>query len=181
MSLVASLLAPLAEEVAFRGYVLSALRTRLPARAAVVGSAVLFAAMHLDPVRFPAVLVLGLYLGWLAWRSGSIWPAVAAHAVNNGLGALVIAAGASDPEAGPTAGAAVTLLGLGLLALLPMALAWIRATPSPPSGSEAVVPRDPSDPSIAFRLGRVPPAWLAVAATGLVAHAALSALAIAKG
>ena len=91
MALVASVLAPIAEEIAFRGYVLSALRTHLPPGAAIVGSSVLFASIHLDPVRFPAVLFLGVFLGWLAWRSGSIWPAVAAHGVNNALGSALAA------------------------------------------------------------------------------------------
>ena len=175
MALVASVLAPLAEEVAFRGYLLSALRTRLPPGAAIAASSALFAGMHLDPVRFPAVLFLGLFLGWLAWRSGSIWPAVAAHAVNNGLGSMVASRGGADPETGASWGAGLALLAIGLAALAPLAVAWHRATPSPPEASADLVRTDPLDPSIRFRLPLVPPGWGALAGLGLLLYAALGA------
>ena len=175
MALVASVLAPFAEEVAFRGYLLSALRTRLRPGAAIAASSVLFACMHLDPVRFPAVVFLGLFLGWLAWRSGSVWPAVAAHAVNNALGSAVAAAGAADPGTTPTAGVSLALLAVGLAALSPLALAWMRATPDPPGAGEGVVRRDPGDPSIRFRLQLVPPGLGALAVVGLLTYAALGA------
>ncbi len=173
MAVAASVLAPLAEEVAFRGYLLSALRTHLRPGAAILGSSVLFACMHLDPVRFPAVLFLGLFLGWLAWRSGSIWPAVAAHGVNNALGSAMAAGGASDPGAEGPLGATLALLALGIAALAPLALAWVRATPTPPEMRTVVVIRDPADPSTRFRLSRVPPGWGALAGLGLLLYAAL--------
>ena len=175
MALVASLLAPFAEEVAFRGYLLSALRTHLPPLAAIAASSVLFAGIHLDPVRFPAVLFLGLFLGWLAWRSGSIWPAVAAHAVNNGLGSIVAAGGAAEPGAAGTVGASLAVLTVGLAALAPLALAWLRATPVPPDASADLVRTDLDDPSTRFRLPRVPPGWSGLAGLGLLLYLALGA------
>jgi membrane protease YdiL (CAAX protease family) len=178
MALVASVLAPLAEEIAFRGYLLSALRTRFPPRMAIVASSVLFACMHLDPVRFPAVLFLGLFLGWLAWRSGSIWPAVAAHAVNNGLGSLVASRAGADAEAGGSVGTGLAVLAVGLAALAPLALAWLRATPAPPDASADLVRSDPQDPSIRFRFWLVPPGWSALAGLGLLLYSALGALRI---
>jgi hypothetical protein len=175
MALVASVLAPIAEEIAFRGYVLSALRTHLSPGAAIFGSSVLFASIHLDPVRFPAVLFLGVFLGWLAWRSGSIWPAVAAHGVNNALGSALAAGGATDPGTNGTIGASLALLATGLAALAPLALAWVRATPVPPDGSEDLVRTDPGDPSVRFGLSRIPPGWSALAGLGLLLYAALGA------
>jgi uncharacterized protein len=176
MAVVASVLAPLAEEVAFRGYVLSALRTRLPPGPAIVGSALLFACMHLDPVRFPAVFFLGLFLGWLAWRSGSVWPAVAAHAVNNALGSAVAAGADGGAAAGAhgTVAASLAVIVLGGAALAPVGLAWLRATPSPPGLAELLARRDPSDPSVRFRLPLVPPAWASLAALGLLLYFALA-------
>ncbi|MEI6223670.1 MAG: type II CAAX endopeptidase family protein [Deltaproteobacteria bacterium] len=181
MALAASVLAPVAEEVAFRGYLLSALRTHLRPGPAIVGSSVLFACMHLDPVRFPAVLFLGLFLGWLAWRTGSVWPAVAAHAVNNALGSALAAGGSSEPGAEVPLGATLALLVLGLAALAPLVLAWLRATPAPPEGSTAVVLRDPADPSIRFRLSLVPPGPRALAGLGLLLFAALGLYRAAAG
>ncbi len=175
MALVASVLAPFAEEVAFRGYVLSALRTRLPAGAAIVGSAVLFASMHLDPVRFPAVLFLGLFLGWFAWRSGSIWPAVVAHGVNNGLGSAIAVASETDAGEGSLA-ASLVILALGLAALAPLAVAWVRATPEPPASSSEILRRDANDPSTRFRFAGVPAGWRALAALGVLLYLALGVL-----
>jgi membrane protease YdiL (CAAX protease family) len=175
MGLIASLLAPLAEEVAFRGYVLSALRTHLRPGVAIAASAVLFAAMHLDPVRFPAVLFLGAFLGWLAWRSGSLWPPVAAHAVNNGLGSIALGIGGGNPGGEESVRSALFVLALGLAALAPLALAFVRATPAPPPAAEVLVRIEPDDPSIRFHPIRVPTIWLAVALAGVLLYGALAA------
>lgn len=173
----AAVLAPLCEEAAFRGYVQSALLTRLGPAAAIAGSALLFAAMHLDPVRFPAVLALGLLFGWLAWRAGSLWPAVVAHAANNGIAAALALGGVAEAGAeGPDRRAALAMLGAGAMLLLPVALAYRSVTPRPPPPGEAIVRRDPSDPSIRFRLGRVPQAYLAATALGLALLLAIAAL-----
>ncbi len=173
----ASLLAPLCEEAAFRGYVQSALLTRRGPAAAIGGSAFLFAAMHLDPVRFPAVLALGLLFGWLAWRAGSLWPAVAAHAANNGIAAALTMAGAAGARAEqPDRRAALAMLGLGALILLPTVLAYRGATPRPPPPEEAIALRDPSDPTTRFRLGRVPQVYLAATALGLALLLAIATL-----
>jgi hypothetical protein len=163
----AALLAPLCEEVAFRGHLLSALRLRHRPGTAVALSAAFFAVLHLDPVRLPALLLLGLLYGWLAWRAGSIWPAVLAHAVNNSA-AVVLGlpggAGAPDePPPAPLASAAVLLA--ALVVLLPILRGYRRATaPQPPE--EALSP------------GAGRPRWPGVAAVaGLVSLAALALLA----
>jgi membrane protease YdiL (CAAX protease family) len=175
MALIASFLAPLAEEVAFRGYLLSALRTHLRPGAAIAASSVLFAAMHLDPVRFPAVLFLGIFLGWLAWRSGSLWPAVAAHAANNGLGSIAVMNGGGDPGAEGSVAVGLALLAVGLAGLAPLALAWVRATPEPAAGLDDLVRIDPAEPSIRFQPMRVPPAGIAAALAGVLLYGALAA------
>jgi membrane protease YdiL (CAAX protease family) len=163
----AAIAAPLAEEAAFRGYVQSSLATWLGPGASVLAAALLFATMHLDPVRFPAVLLLGLAFGWLTWRTGSLWPAVAAHVANNGLGAGHALSGAGDPtEQGSVAGAAV-VLGVGLVLALPVALAVHRSTPAPPPPTDAIERRDPADASIRFRFSRVPHAYLAAGILGM--------------
>jgi len=174
MGVVATALAPLAEEVAFRGYALSSLRTWARPWPSILGSTLLFAAMHLDPVRLPAMLVLGATFGWLAYRSGSIWPAVAAHAVNNGLGsALAVAGGGEGPAEAELTGA-LALVAVGLLALVPLAALYWRATPRPPPPEDALVRRDPRDPSVRFRPGRVPRSILWLGVFGLVLFLALA-------
>jgi membrane protease YdiL (CAAX protease family) len=79
-----TLCAPLAEEYFFRGVLQNALgEARVRARGAIVGVAILFSAFHFDPVGFVARVELGVLFGWLFWRTGSLWPAVFAHAANN--------------------------------------------------------------------------------------------------
>jgi sodium transport system permease protein len=72
------------EELFFRGLVFSGLR-RLGAWPAVLGSALLFALAHASIYRLMPTFVLGVVLGVLRWRSGSVVPGVVMHAVNNGL------------------------------------------------------------------------------------------------
>jgi membrane protease YdiL (CAAX protease family) len=171
-----SLLAPVCEELAFRGYLLSALRIRLRGGAALAAGTLLFAAMHLDPVRLPALLLQGAVFGWLAIRSGSIWPAVAAHAANNLAAALLAAtAPAEVPDAPRGTLPALAMLAVGLAALAAVGGAWRRATPSPPPPSDDVVPRDPSAPYSGFSLDRLPARYLLAAILGLAWLGALAA------
>lgn len=168
VAVVASVLAPLCEEVTFRGYVLSALARRRPA-IAIAGSALLFAAMHVDPVRFLAVLALGLIFGWLAWRADSIWPAVAAHAANNGsASALAFLAGTAPEAEAPGFGAVAGILIVGALILATTAALYRRATPVPAPLAAAIVPVPPDAPHASTGLHRIAPELLVMAGVGLV-------------
>jgi len=71
------------EELLFRGYLQSRLLRCWPPLLAVGFSALVFSVAHLDPVHVLGVIPLGLWLGTIAWRAASIWPAILCHAVNN--------------------------------------------------------------------------------------------------
>jgi hypothetical protein len=177
LSATAVLLAPVCEEIAFRGYLQTTLALRRGPAAAIGGASFLFAAMHLDPVRFPALLALGAVFGWLAWRAGSVWPAVAAHAANNGITAgFVLALGVPEAEPAPLPDIALSLA-LGATALALLLRAYRAATPSPPPPEVAIALRDPADRSTAFSPARVPPALTATALAGVALLAALLAAA----
>lgn len=78
------LFAPFVEEVVFRGAVLRALLASMKSRwGAIVISAALFAAVHLNPAQMPMAVLAGLFLGWIYSRTGSILPGVVYHFVNN--------------------------------------------------------------------------------------------------
>lgn len=84
MALLAGL-APLVEELVFRGLLYGWLARRWGGGVAVIGSSVAFAAAHVELAHVVLVLPLGLVFGWLRWRSGSLWPSLVAHMFNNGL------------------------------------------------------------------------------------------------
>lgn len=79
------------EELLFRGYLQSRLLRRWPPLLAVSASALIFSAAHLDPIHVLGVIPLGIWLGAVAWRAGSVWPAIGCHVVNN---AVAVAAAA---------------------------------------------------------------------------------------
>jgi len=83
----AVLLPAIAEESAFRGLIQARLERFGPLLAVAITSG-LFAVFHHDAYGIPTYLAMGAYLGWLAWRFGSIWPAAAAHGANNALALL---------------------------------------------------------------------------------------------
>lgn len=82
------LAAPLAEEVVFRGYLQPALLAVMPPRAAIAATAAVFGLVHTLPYALPVGL-LGAFFGWLAWRCGSLWPAVLAHMLHNATTVVV--------------------------------------------------------------------------------------------
>jgi membrane protease YdiL (CAAX protease family) len=84
---------PLVEELLFRGVLLSALLQRWRTGWAVAISSLAFTLLHLPGLQYqwyalPALIGMALVLAWLRLRSGSIWPGVIAHSVNNLLGVL---------------------------------------------------------------------------------------------
>ena len=101
----------LCEETLTRGIVLGSLLRPLGATGAVVASAAVFALMHLDPYRTLFTLVVGLVLGFLRVRTGSLRASILAHAVLNTI-TFVAEPFTDDPSKGlpdPRPG-----LGLGL-------------------------------------------------------------------
>jgi membrane protease YdiL (CAAX protease family) len=81
---------PVVEELFFRGMLYPLLRERMPAFFAIVLNALLFALVHFIPVLIPGLFVVGLMLAYLRERSGSIWPGVLYHSLQNALGVLAI-------------------------------------------------------------------------------------------
>jgi membrane protease YdiL (CAAX protease family) len=84
-ALTAVVLAPLFEETIFRGVLLPVVGRELGPQWGVVISAAVFAVAHLSLGELPPLLMLGLGLGWLRWRTGSLGSCVLMHALWNGL------------------------------------------------------------------------------------------------
>jgi uncharacterized protein len=79
------IIAPLTEELLFRGIILRGLLSRHRPAVAVVLTALLFAALHCNPWQFLSPLFLGIAFGWFYLRTGSVGLCVLAHAFSNGL------------------------------------------------------------------------------------------------
>ena len=83
--LAGGLIAPVAEELFFRGFVFrSYLRSRGPLVAYAISS-LTFATLHLNLPALPAILALALMFAWIYQRTGSIVPNVVGHALNNAV------------------------------------------------------------------------------------------------
>lgn len=88
---VVCMLAPLMEEVLFRGAMIPALlkwwekrTTPMKARWAAIGvSALLFSLAHMNPAQIPHALIVGVLLGWLYTKTHSIAPGLLIHWINN--------------------------------------------------------------------------------------------------
>jgi membrane protease YdiL (CAAX protease family) len=82
------LLAPICEEIFFRGILLRAIREDYPAWIAVVASALIFMGGHGKMAFGP--LALGLINGIVLLRTGSILPGIAFHSIANAYGPVMI-------------------------------------------------------------------------------------------
>lgn len=81
---------PIVEEIIFRGLILGVL-LKLIRRPwiAILISALVFGAIHMTTSQLIFGGLYGLLLGWLFWRTGSIWPGVVIHVANNSTAMLL--------------------------------------------------------------------------------------------
>jgi len=89
MIVMVVVLAPIAEEILFRGYLFSALSASLSMWATQLVTATLFGLVHGLGHAIP-IGVLSLLFGYLRQRYRSLWPSIMAHMVHNGLTVTLI-------------------------------------------------------------------------------------------
>jgi membrane protease YdiL (CAAX protease family) len=96
--IAAAVVAPFVEELFFRGFLFGVYRRRQPLWLAYVVSSVLFTILHLEPNRMNVpqmaglsvgIFLLALLLAWVYEHTGSLYPAIVAHAVNNATGLIL--------------------------------------------------------------------------------------------
>lgn len=125
--------APLAEEWVFRGALWTLLEDSFGPLGALLGSTILFSLYHLDPLHIVSILPTAIFLGALRGLSGSVWPGVVAHCVNNVLGVVAICF-LSEDTLTSTAQAGGALLVAG--AALALCFRWGRLEPPAELGGE---------------------------------------------
>ena len=93
LAVVAGIVVPVLEEIVYRGLLWSALEKRgMREQAVLVVTSLIFAAIHLEPARFPILFVLGIALGYGRIRTGRIGSCVAAHIYLNSTGMIALLA-----------------------------------------------------------------------------------------
>lgn len=78
-------LAPFAEELLFRGVGVQVLAV-LGAPIAIIGSGVMFGLIHGIAAALPPLIIFGIGLAYVRWRTHSVFPAMVAHGTFNGIG-----------------------------------------------------------------------------------------------
>lgn len=84
------LLGPIAEELVFRGAIEGhLLRKWKNPKMAIFVSALIFGLFHANPAQIPFAFLIGLLLGWIYYRSGSLLLVMLVHVLNNSLSVLI--------------------------------------------------------------------------------------------
>lgn len=91
LGLVVIVGAPIVEEIVYRGVVQPGLVASWGRSVGIVVTAVLFAAIHMQPVELPGLFVFALVLGWARHSTGTIGTSIVTHMAFNATGlALVV-------------------------------------------------------------------------------------------
>jgi len=90
LMITGSIVAPLVEEIFFRGFLFQGFRQKYGWQAALFLSSAIFGAAHLDPVSFVPTFVLGCVLAYMYHRSNSVWPGILFHAAINSFGLCAV-------------------------------------------------------------------------------------------
>jgi membrane protease YdiL (CAAX protease family) len=112
-----------AEEVLFRGVLQRSLEEVYPLRRAVIVTAILFGILHFNPLSVIPLILIGAYLGFLAYYTQSLALPIVAHFLSNAIAIVALYAPSQGVEMSPYG----ISLGRGLLLLLLGALIFMSA------------------------------------------------------
>ena len=111
MTLFIAIIPAILEEFAIRGVLLQPLR-RFGDGFAIVVSAVIFSLLHGNMVQIPYTVIAGIYFGYVMVATGSLWPSIILHFLNNFYSVLITA---FDSNFSVGTANTLTLLTLGLM------------------------------------------------------------------
>lgn len=99
---VGAIVAPLVEEIFFRGFLFQGFRQKYGWFPALLLSSAIFSLAHLDPVSLIPTFVLGCVLAYVYHRSNSVWPGIIFHAAINSFSLCAVYTIAQFPGLIPT-------------------------------------------------------------------------------
>lgn len=84
-----AIFAPILEELFCRGIILRGLLHHISPTKAILLSALMFGVMHLNPWQAIPAFILGIFMGWIYWRTNSLLATIFIHFTNNGFSYFV--------------------------------------------------------------------------------------------
>lgn len=151
------IVAPVTEEIFCRFMILGGLLQRMRTNRAILLSAALFAALHLNLAQLPATFLVGLLIGWAYARTRSLLLCIIMHAIHNGM--VVSLSALLEPEHTPDwlkdvtwgerlVSLPATIGALGLLLLGAFFFRRLTADPTPYVPPPAALPPPPAPPPL---------------------------------
>lgn len=86
----AVILAPVLEEMLFRGFLQTTLEKNINIKAAIIVTSIIFAIFHAYPWVLLQIFIIGVVMGIMAWKSNSIIPSMMVHLINNGIALIFV-------------------------------------------------------------------------------------------
>ena len=92
-----AIIAPLGEELLFRGFLQQVLEKHWKdVTKAILVTSLFFALIHMNPYWFAQIYILGVMLGFLSWKTGSVLPSLILHGLNNTMAMIFSFSEAGD-------------------------------------------------------------------------------------
>lgn len=79
------ILAPLLEELFCRGIILRGLLKNMSPLKAILWSSAIFGVIHMNPWQAIPAFLIGALMGWIYWKTRSLWATIFIHFINNGF------------------------------------------------------------------------------------------------
>lgn len=110
------IIAPIGEEIIFRGMITKLLLEEYRPTKAILISALIFGIIHFNPAQIPGAIIAGILLGWLYYKTRSVIPGIILHFINNAASVVGVIYLGEDWELNNNV-LALSLLAISLIAL----------------------------------------------------------------
>jgi hypothetical protein len=86
---VAILIAPISEEILFRGFLLNKFHSKYGSKKSILITSVIFALFHMHLGAIIPVFILGMSIGWIKIKTRSLLPCIYIHIIQNSLAIIL--------------------------------------------------------------------------------------------